>query len=378
MNIPNLKKMFDNIVYQRHLILVCLMLVSSCSQNDHKANLVIEDQSDFCLNDFMKDDIKKVPVEKTPIKESILLSAKVEANPDKVVHFVSLVSGVVTKTYFSLGEEVQKGQLLIEMMSSELSDLTSKKSSVGSQILVAERELESVQEMHKDKIASQKDLMEAQSHLNVLNAELQNINAQLKLYRASRERGVFQIKAPASGTIISKNIASGMQVSADSEPLFTISDLSQVWIMANIYAGNIPFIKKDMQVEIKALPYADEPFTGKINSISQVFDANDRVLKARVIMDNKEGKLMPGMMVDVIVEKKEGVLANAAPINALIFDDNQHFLVLYKSDCDIEVRKVIPHVQNESHVFFENNIEEGEQIVTKNHLLIYNHLKALK
>ena len=264
------------------------------------------------------------------------------------------------------------------MMSSELSDLTSKKSSVGSQILVAERELESVQEMHKDKIASQKDLMEAQSHLNVLNAELQNINAQLKLYRASRERGVFQIKAPASGTIISKNIASGMQVSADSEPLFTISDLSQVWIMANIYAGNIPFIKKDMQVEIKALPYADEPFTGKINSISQVFDANDRVLKARVIMDNKEGKLMPGMMVDVIVEKKEGVLANAAPINALIFDDNQHFLVLYKSDCDIEVRKVTPHVQNESHVFFENNIEEGEQIVTKNHLLIYNHLKALK
>ena len=98
--------MFDNILYQRRLIIIFLMLVSSCSQNDHKSNLVIEDQSDFCLNDFMKDDIKKVPVEKTPIKESILLSAKVEANPDKVVHFVSLVSGVVTKTYFSLGEEV--------------------------------------------------------------------------------------------------------------------------------------------------------------------------------------------------------------------------------------------------------------------------------
>lgn len=360
-----------------YVILFLLMLVSSCSQNDKK-NLVIADQSHFCLNDFIKDDIKKVPVERTPVKESILLSAKVEANPDKVVHFVSLVSGVVTKTYFSLGEEVKKGQLLIEMMSSELSDLSSQKSSVASQILVAERQLESVQEMHNDKIASQKDLIEAQSNLNVLNAELQNINAQLKLYKASRERGVFQIKAPASGTIINKNIASGMQVSADSEPLFTISDLSEVWIMANIYAGNIPFVKKDMQVEIKALPYAEEPFTGKINSISQVFDADDRVLKARVVMDNAEGKLMPGMMVDVIVEKEDGVLANAAPVNALIFDDNQHFLVLYKSECDIEVRKVVPHVQNKTHVFFENNIEEGEQIVTKNHLLIYNHLKALK
>src|SRR5690606_25355499 len=107
----------------------------------------------FCLNDFMKDDILKVAVVKKPISESILLNANVESNPDKTVHFVSLVSGVITKTYFTLGEEVKKGQLLLEMMSSELSSLSSQKLSVQSQILVAQRELESVQEMHNDKIA---------------------------------------------------------------------------------------------------------------------------------------------------------------------------------------------------------------------------------
>ena len=95
-------------------------------------------------------------------------------------------------------------------------------------------------------------------------------------------------------------------------------------------------------------------------------------------MDNFDGHLMPGMLVDVIVEKQDDRLANSVPIKALIFDDNQHFLLVYNSECDIEARKVTPLVQNEKHVFFENNIEEGEKIITKNHLLIYNHLKALK
>lgn len=376
MNVNNFKKMHIKKTNLLYVLAFLLILVSSCSQNNKQVTVV--EETGFCLNNFMKDDIIKVPVKKSPISESILLNANVESNPDKKVHFVSLVSGVVTKTYFTLGEEVKKGQLLLEMMSSELSSLSSQKISLQSQILVGQRELESVQEMHIDKIASQRDLMEAQSNLDILKAELQNANAQLNMFSASSDRGVFQVKAPTSGTIISKNIASGMQISAESDPLFTISDLSEVWIMANIYAGNIPYVKKDMSVEITAVAYPGELFSGKISAISQVFDSNERVLKARIVMDNADGKLMPGMLVDAKVEKEDGILGNAAPINALIFDDNQHFLVLYKSDCDIEVRKVTPNVQNNTHVFFENNIEEGEQIIVKNHLLIYNHLKALK
>lgn len=354
-----------------------LLVISGCAE---KGNVKpINDNSDvFCLNDFMKDDIVKVAVSKTPITESISLNARVEANPDKLVQFVSLVSGVVTKTYFSLGEEVNKGQLLLEMTSSELSNLNAQFQSLKSQIEVAQRNLQSVQEMHQDKIASQRDLIEAQSNLDVLQAELKNTQAQLALYKPSAKVGVFQVRASASGTIINKNVAAGMQISAEGEPLFTISDLNEVWIMANIYAGNLPYVKQDMPVEIKALPYSGEVFNGKINAISQVFDANERVVKARINMDNKDGKLLPGMLVDVKVEKDEGVLANAAPLNALIFDNNQYFLVMYKSDCDIEVRRVTPTVQNATTVFFENNIEAGEQIITKNHLLIYNHLKSRK
>ncbi len=354
--------------------ILIVLLFANCAE---KENVVTEPEQ-FCLSQYMQESIKIETTVKSPITESILLNARVESNPDKVVHFVSLVSGVITKTNFSLGEEVKKGQVLMEIRSAELSGLSSQKSSLQSQILVAQRELESVQEMHEDKIASHKDLIEAQSNLDILKAELGNALSQLEMYSASNEKGVYQIKAPSTGIIINNNISSGMQISAEGDPLFTIADIKEVWIVANIYAGNVPYVKKEMKVDIKASAYPDEVFSGKINTISQIFDAEERVLKARIVMDNFDGHLMPGMLVDVIVEKQDDRLANSVPIKALIFDDNQHFLLVYNSECDIEARKVTPLVQNEKHVFFENNIEEGEKIITKNHLLIYNHLKALK
>ena len=267
MNEFNRKKMLFKNTLTIYFLAFLLMFFFSCSQNK-KGIEVVEEEIGFCLNDFMSDDIIKVPVIQSPISESILLNANVESNSDNVVHFVSLVSGVVTKTYFTLGEKVKKGQVLLEMMSSELSNLSSQKTSLQSQILVAQRELESVQEMHRDKIASQRDLIEAQSNLDILKAELQNTTAQLNMFSTSSERNVYQVKAPTSGTILGKNVASGTQISAEGDPLFTISDLNEVWIMANIYAGNIPYVKKDMSVEIKTVAYPDDLFSGKINSIS--------------------------------------------------------------------------------------------------------------
>ncbi len=148
--------------------------------------------------------------------------------------------------------------------------------------------------------------------------------------------------------------------------------------MANIYAGNVKYVKENMKVDIKVFAYQDEVFTGKINTLSQVFDADERVLKARIVMDNSTNKLMPGMLVDVVVEKELGISAIAVPANALIFDNNQHFLLIYKNECAIEVRQVRPSVQNSMYVFFDKDLEVGEKIVSKNHLLIYNHLKDLK
>lgn len=373
MNTNRFKSSNTRISFGIYAILLGALSLTGCAEIENEK----EETQTYCLDEFMKEKITINTVSYSQVTETLALTGTVEYNPDNVVNFVSLVGGIITNTYFSLGDEVKKGQLLAEIKSTELNSLLSQKKSYQSQILVAQRTLESVQAMHKDKIASQKDLIEAESNLVVLTSELETIDAQLSLYSASTERGVFQIKAPSSGTIVNKNITPGTQISAEGDPLFTLSDLNEVWIMANVYAGNVAYVKEKMKVDIKALSYPDEIFNGKIDALSQVFDADQRVLKARIVMDNSNNKLMPGMLVDVLVEKILETSAIAVPANALIFDNNQHFLLIYKDDCNIEIRPVVPFVQNTDQVFFESNLESGENVISKNHLLIYNHLKGL-
>lgn len=353
------------------IILLTLFIHSSCTEQVEEVN----ETQVFCLNELMKEQLTLDTVVSLPVTEAVSLTGNVEYNPDKVINFVSLVGGLITKTYFTLGDKVKKGQLLAEIKSTELSQLLSQQKSHRAQLQVAKRELESVQAMHEDNIASQRDLIEAQSDVEVLTAEYENIEAQLKMFSASSEKGVFQIKASASGIIVNKNMSAGMQILADGDPLFTIADLSEVWVLASVYTGDVAFIDKGINVSINSLAYPDEQFTGKINHVSQVFDANERVSKARIVMNNKENKLMPGMMVDVLVEKKQGTSANAIPANSLIFDNNEHFVLVYKDDCNIEIRPVNILVQNKKQVFLRNDVEVGESIISKNHLLIYSQLK---
>lgn len=341
---------------------------------DEKSPQVIAEKQGYCLDEKFKGKLEFQPATMQPVTEGIHLTGAVEANPDNVIHFISLVGGIISKTYFSLGEEVQKGQVLAELRSTELSSLQSEYSNIDAQIKVAENRLQSVQSMYEDGIASERDLLEAQSELNIQKAEKQKVTSNLNIYSASAERGVFQIKAPTSGIITSKSIASGTQITAEGDPLFTISDLNEVWVMVDIYATNVQHIETGMEVNISILSYPDTTFKGKIGAISQVLDSEARVVKARVVLENEGLKLKPGMMVDVIALKDKKMDAIGIPTNSLVFDNNKNFVVIYKDDCDLEIRNIEILSSNNGTTFIESGIAENDKVVSKNQLLVYEQL----
>ncbi|MBA9074898.1 cobalt-zinc-cadmium efflux system membrane fusion protein [Flavobacterium gossypii] len=350
-----------------------LLLLFSCKEKE----TVLEKSDKFCLNEDLKKKVTIEEVRKEPISETFSLTGNVTYNADNVVQFTSLINGVVTSTYFSLGDYVKKGQVLAEIKSTELNGLQSENKSVESQLAVAQRQLSSVKSMFEDGIASQKDLVQAESEVKVLKSSLENIKSNLALYSASSEKSVFQIKAPSNGFIVAKNMSSGMQISSGSEPLFTISDLNEVWVMVNIYATDMQNIKENMEVKIKTLAYPDAIFSGKITALSQVFDAEERVLKAKIVMKNTDLKLKPGMSADIILQKQNVSTESmiAVPVKAVIFDDNQNFIIVYKDDCNLEIRQVNPVTKNNEVVYFDKGIQENEKIISKNQLLIYESLK---
>lgn len=354
------------------LLLTILLFIGCKNQEEFKTT----QKEPFCLSETFKDKIELTTVKKQEVIEGIHLTGSIEANPDKVVHFVSLVDGIISNTYFSLGDAVVKGQVLAEMQSTQLSALQAKSNSLTSQIEITKVELYAIEQMFQDGIASNIQLIEAQNNLRILESEKQKIESNLKLFSASDTHNVFLIKAPSSGIIISKTINSGTTITDNSAILFSVSDLNEVWAMANIYAMDIQHISPGMDVEIKTLSYPNEVFKGKIEVISQVLDHQAKVLKARITLDNKGFRLKPGMIADIIALKKTKQRAIAVPTSSIVFFNNKDFVLVYLDDCQIEAREVNLLTHKNGLTYIKSGLSEGEKIISKNQLLIFEALES--
>lgn len=357
---------------KKYFLPISIILLLAGCQNREEFKTVQKEK--FCLNDKNKSITEITTAETQAVTERIHLTGSIEANPDKVMHFVSLVDGIISNTYFSLGDAVTKGQVLAEMQSTELSSLQAELRSLEAQIDVAKVDLGAKEQMFKDGVSSNRDLIEVQNNLRVLEAEKQKVENNLSLYSASSTKNVFQIKAPASGIITAKNINSGTTVTNDGEPLFSISNLNNVWAMANIYSTDIAQISKGMDVEIKTISYPDETFKGKIDVISQVLDENAKVLKARIVLDNESFKLKPGMIADIIALKQTDEQKITVPTSCLVFFNGKNYVLVYKDDCDIESREVTLLTKGNGITYIESGLDENEKIITKNQLLIFEAL----
>lgn len=350
-----------------------IILIIGCKNKGEDLKSVQKEQ--FCLDEKTKNIIEISSVTKENVTEGIHLTGSIEANPDKVINFVSLVNGIISNTYFSLGDRVSKGQVLAEMQSTELSSLRAELSSLKSQIEIAKVHLDAKEQMSKDGISSNKELIEAKNELRILESEKQKVENNLSLYSASSTKNVFQIKAPASGIITEKSINSGSAVTNDGASLFSISNLNDVWAMASIYATDIAHVKNGMEVEIKTISYPDDIFNGKIDVISQVLDQDAKVLKARIVLDNKDFKLKPGMIADIIALKKTDRQEIAVPTSSIVFFNNKNYVLVYKDDCKIEAREITILTKKNETTYIENGLSESEKIITKNQLLIFEALK---
>lgn len=351
-------------------------LLISCAETTPSADVNTETH---CLPQKIKADIELNTLSVQPITEFLTLNGKVEYNDNRTVPYHSLVEGVITQIYFKLGDFVKEGQIVAEIKSTTLNEMHDQLEGVQLQLKVAKRQYESTLSMFEDGLSSQKELLESQSDYESLQSNLKALQNNLRLLGNDKSGSTFKIKAPTSGYIIQKDINAGMNVSASDTPLFTIADLSEVWINANIYTTNLRYIQPHQKVQIKTLAYPNLLFEGEINEIAQVFSEEERVLKARIILDNPEKLLKPGMAADVLVALEEkGKNALAIPNSALIFDNNQNYVIRYRNDCEQEIIWIPIASRNESFTYlpqdYSGTLKEGDQVVTKHELLLYEEL----
>lgn len=350
------------------LILAALSITSCSNKTDNKT-----EENDEINKTFLQN-VETTKAVLSNQKEELSLTGKVDYDPDKVVSYVPLVSGVVERSYFSLGDKVQKGQTLLDLRSTDLSSLQSDLVSSENELRVAQRELQSAQALYTDNMLSEKELLETEAQVKQAQANLSKVRSDMSTYGANKGNGTFSIKSPISGYIIEKKASTGSPVSSEGDPIFMVADLSNVWITANVYASNLKFVQEGMDVDITSLSYPGEVFQGKISSVSQVFDPEEKVLKARILMPNDDMKFKPEMSVVIKVKNDTNKRLLAIPSDALIFDDNRYFVVVENTPSNFEIREVELQGHHGKETYIRSGLEENDNVVSKNQLLIYSNL----
>ena len=356
------------------LIVISYYFLIGC-QHQKKQEVEKNETNIFCIDENVKDKISLVEIQKEKITEQLNLTGKIEYNENDLMSFKSLLNGYVKKVNFELGDKVKKGEILIEIESPDINKIFSKKEKLKEQLQYLNKQLKSKKELLADKMISANEVLKVEQNISKTQLKLEKAEYELGLYRAMGNHS-FGVVSPRDGYIIRKDVNIGQAISDDSEPLFSISNLEKVWVMINVYAGNLRHIHIGDSVKVKTVASPDEVFHGQVDKIYNVFDENEHVLKARVIMENKNLQLMPGLNVDVLINKKSDAdSAYAIPINSVVFSDNQEYVVLYKNDCDFTTKQITKIASNDTYCYIRKTWGEDVKLVEKNVLLLFEELR---
>jgi cobalt-zinc-cadmium efflux system membrane fusion protein len=183
------------------------------------------------------------------------------------------------------------------------------------------------------------------------------------------------IIAPRNGYVLEKKISSGAFIRNDNaDNLFSIGDIGDVWIWANVYESDIAKVKEGYIAKVTTLSYPDSVFTGKVDKISQVLDPQSKVMKVRIVLPNKTLSLKPEMFANVSIENKEGQPALCIPTTAIVSDFGKNYVVLYRGNCDLKVKEISVLKTISEKTFLSGGLEEGDRFLSSNQVLFFRAL----
>ncbi len=335
---------------------------------------VSDEKQGYVLPDSLLKTIEIDTVTTSKILNSLTLTGKVDFNDDQVIKIYPVISGLVSDIKVMLGDYVKKGQALADIKSVEMAGYSNDFSIAKSNLEISKKTLDATNDMYKSGLASQRDQLAAQENYNQSLSALQKAQRVLTLNGGSLN-GDYVVRSPIDGFVVEKQVNNNMMIRTDNATgLFTISDLKNVWVMANVYESNIANVKTGDSVQVTTLSYPGKIFHGKVDRIMNVLDPSNKVMKLRIVLPNPGYLLKPEMFASVIVRNTENKKMISIPFRDLIFDHSQYYVLVYKSPSNISIRPVQVMNTVGDRSFISEGLTEGEKLIGTQPLLIYQEL----
>ena len=327
-----------------------------------------------------------------------IATGKIAFNEDVMTPVFSPYTGRVLRLLAKPGDMLKPGSPLVELYTPDLvqaeSDLIGAAAAVvkaTTALKLARRTEERQHGLYLNKAAALKDWEQAQADVQNAEGDLRSAEAaliaardRLRLFgksdadiaRVEQERKIDRVTtvlSPIPGTVTTRKVGPGQYIRPDNaDPLFTIADLSTMWMLAQVYESDVPLIKVGQPVEVHVMAYPDGVFKASIAYIGASADPTTHRVEVRTVVDNHGQKLKPEMFATFRIITDGNMQSPAVPLSAIVRDGEKTSVWVAQGNSQFVRREVTIGLEQDGYVQVRSGLQPSEQVVSDGSLLLSN------
>ena len=305
------------------------------------------------------------------------LTGSVAYNAFQTTPVITQVSGPVTQVLVYPGQSVRARQPMLYVSSPDFAQLRSSYLKAHDAYTLAEANLKRDQDLYAHHAVAQVDLLQAQSARNQAMADLQASEQALQVIGIDNPihladgpaSSKIPVLAPVAGEVVDRMVQPGQVIQAGSTQVFTISNMSTVWVLANVYQNDLSLVHIGDPVTVSTDAFPTQ-FHGRISYISPALDPDTRTLKVRIVTGNPHGMLKKDMYVTAIVQSGT-TKALTVPNDAVLRDDvNEPFVYVLSGANQFSRRLVSIGQSDNSQTQILSGLKAGDQVAGNGSLFL--------
>ncbi|MGM9488083.1 efflux RND transporter periplasmic adaptor subunit [Ideonella sp. YS5] len=306
------------------------------------------------------------------LRDDVVVTATIRPDADKLARVAPRIEGRITSAPAKLGDRVRAGQTLATLDSVDVGEAHAAWVHAQSELRIAEADFKRAEQLNADEIIPRKDFLRAQSDRDKAVAALRAAADKLRLLggnptAAGGNVSGFAVTAPFAGTVMEKKATLG-ELGSPGEPMFTVADLSRVWIQADLPEAALAKVRIGAAAKVTVPAYPGETFAGRVDHIGAALDKESRTVAARIVVPNADGRLKPEMFATASIEsagpaggERREVLS--LPDAAIVLMQGQPTVFVYEQGA-YEMRAIEPGERSGGRTVVKAGLKAGEQVVT--------------
>lgn len=323
------------------------------------------------------------PAKKQRLAGVISATGKVEANADRIAHVSPRIPGKIVAVRSSLGDSVAAGQVLVTLDSVELGEALNRYHQSRTKLALAQSNMDRIKVLVDKKIAARKEILQAETDYKTAQTELHTDEERLSLYGINlsdlksdnHKKPLLPVRSPIGGVITEKHAIVG-ELSDPSKSLYTVADLSSVWVLVDIHEKDLAKVRRGQAATVIVGAFPDQKFRGRITYLADLVDESTRTVKARVEVPNPGRKLKPEMFATVELSMApDAPPVLAVPEEAVQELDGKKLVFVAEGDTEFEPRVVELGRASGGMVEVVSGLKEGERYTVKGAFILKSEMK---